>query len=126
MTRIEALRSAINAKVERSNSLRAALQEYATRDGDPTDEERAQFASDVAEFDAAGPEIERMQAELTQLETIANAPERAQVAGAHPAARVGQADLLGQAQQGAHLLDGEGAGQGAQASDGGRVGMRRR
>lgn len=82
MTRIEALRSAINAKVERSNSLRAALQEYATRDGDPTDEERAQFAADVAEFDAAGPEIERMQAELTQLETIANAPERAQVAGA--------------------------------------------
>lgn len=82
MTRIEALRSAINEKVERSNQLRAALQEYATRDGDPTDEERAQFKADVAEFDAAGPEIERMQGELAQLEQIANAPERAQVAGA--------------------------------------------
>lgn len=93
MTRIEALRSAINAKVERSNSLRAALQEYATRDGDPTDEERAQFAADVAEFDAAGPEIERMQAELTQLESIAAAPERAQVAGA-PQVLIRQADPL--------------------------------
>lgn len=82
MTRIEALRSAINEKVERSNQLRAALQEYATRDGDPSDEERAQFKADVAEFDAAGPEIERMQGELAQLEQIANAPERAQVAGA--------------------------------------------
>jgi HK97 family phage major capsid protein len=77
MTRIEALRSAINAKVERSNQLRSALQEYATRDGDPTDEERTQFEADVAEFEAAGPDLERMQGELRQLEQIANAPERA-------------------------------------------------
>ena len=77
MNRIEALRSAINAKVERSNALRAALQEYATRDGDPSDDERAQFEADVVEFEAAGPEIERMQAELTQLVKISEAPERA-------------------------------------------------
>ena len=77
MTRIEALHSVINTKVERSNQLRTALQEYATRDGDPTDEERTQFEADVAEFEAAGPDIERMQAELRQLEAIANAPERA-------------------------------------------------
>lgn len=82
MTRIEALRSAINEKVERSNSLRAALQEYATRDGDPTADERAQFEADVAEFEAAGPELERMQGELAQLVAIADAPERARVAGA--------------------------------------------
>lgn len=77
MARIEALRSAINAKVERSNALRSALQEYTTRDGDPTAEERAQFEADVAEFEAAGPEIERMQGELAQLVKIAEAPERA-------------------------------------------------
>jgi len=93
MTRIEALRSAINAKVERSNSLRAALQEYATRDGDPTDDERAQFEADVAEFEAAGPELERMQAELTQLEGIAAAPERARVAGS-PTVMVRKADPI--------------------------------
>jgi HK97 family phage major capsid protein len=40
MNRIEALRSAINALAERSNALRASLQEYATRDADPSDEER--------------------------------------------------------------------------------------
>lgn len=77
MTRIEALRSAINDKVERSNSLRVALQEYATRDGDPTAEERAKFEADVAEFEAAGPELERLRAELAQLEAIAAAPEQA-------------------------------------------------
>lgn len=93
MTRIEALRSAINAKVERSNQLRSALQEYTTRDGDPSAEERAQFEADVAEFEAAGPEIERLQAELSQLEAIANAPERAQIAGA-PTFIVRQADPL--------------------------------
>lgn len=77
MTRIEALRSAINAKVERSNLLRTALQEYTTRDGEPSDEERTQFEADVAEFEASGPEIERMQVELAQLVKIADAPERA-------------------------------------------------
>ena len=93
MSRIEALRSAINQKVERSNSLRAALQEYATRDGDPTADERAQFEADVAEFEAAGPEIERMQGELAQLEQIAEAPERARVAGA-PQVQIRQANPL--------------------------------
>ena len=93
MSRIEALRSAINQKVERSNSLRAALQEYATRDGDPTADERAQFEADVAEFEAAGPEIERMQGELAQLEQIAEAPERARVAGA-PQVLIRQANPL--------------------------------
>lgn len=81
MTRIEALRSAINTLVERSNVLRASLQEYATRDGDPSAEERTQFEADVAEFEAAGPEIERMQGELAQLVKIAEAPERAKVPG---------------------------------------------
>lgn len=93
MSRIEALRSAINAKVERSNVLRASLQEYATRDGDPSAEERTQFEADVAEFEAAGPEIERMQAELRQLEAIAEAPERARVAGA-PTVLIRQANPL--------------------------------
>jgi HK97 family phage major capsid protein len=77
MTRIEALRSAINALVERSNTLRATLQEYATRDEDPSDEERTQFAQDLADFEAAGPEIERLTGELRALEAVANAPERA-------------------------------------------------
>lgn len=77
MTRIEALRSAINALAERANTLRATLQEYATRDGDPTDEERTQFQADLDEFNAAGPELERMRGELAQLEAIATAPEQA-------------------------------------------------
>ena len=93
MTRIEALRSAINTLVERSNVLRASLQEYATRDGDPSAEERTQFEADVAEFEAAGPEIERMQGELRQLEAIAEAPERARVAGA-PTVLIRQANPL--------------------------------
>ena len=77
MTRIEALRSALNSKIERSNALRAALQEYATRDGEPSAEERTQFETDVAEFEAAGPEIDKLQTELRQLEAVADAPERA-------------------------------------------------
>lgn len=93
MTRIEALRSALNSKIERSNSLRAALQEYATRDGEPTAEERAQFETDVAEFEAAGPDIERMQSELAQLEAIANAPERAREVAA-PTIITRQADPI--------------------------------
>ncbi len=93
MSRIEALRSAINTLVERSNVLRASLQEYATRDGDPSAEERTQFEADVAEFEAAGPEIERMQGELRQLEAIAEAPERARVAGA-PTVLIRQANPL--------------------------------
>jgi len=93
VTRIEALRSAINTLVERSNVLRASLQEYATRDGDPSAEERTQFEADVAEFEAAGPEIERLNEELRQLEAIANAPERARVAGA-PQVLIRQANPL--------------------------------
>lgn len=93
MTRIEALRSALNSKIERSNSLRAALQEYATRDGEPTVEERAQFETDVAEFEAASPEIERLQTELSQLESIANAPERAREIAA-PTVLIRQANPL--------------------------------
>jgi HK97 family phage major capsid protein len=77
MTRIEALRSAIDALAERSNTLRGTLQEYATRDGDPSDEERAQFAIDLAEFNSAGPELERMRGELAAFEAVANAPEQA-------------------------------------------------
>lgn len=85
MTRIEALRSAINALVERSNALRASLQEYATRDGDPSEEERTQFAADVAEFEETGPKLEGMRGELAQLEQIANAPEQARETAAAPA-----------------------------------------
>jgi HK97 family phage major capsid protein len=84
MTRIEALRSAIDALAERSNTLRATLQEYATRDADPSDEERTQFAADLAEFNSAGPELERMRAELAQLEAIASAPEQAREAAPSP------------------------------------------
>lgn len=93
MSRIEALRSAINTLVERSNVLRASLQEYATRDGDPSAEERTQFETDVAEFEAAGPEIERMQGELRQLEKVLNAPERAQERSA-PTVLIRQANPL--------------------------------
>jgi len=93
MSRIEALRSAINTLVERSNVLRASLQEYATRDGDPSAEERTQFEADVAEFEAAGPEIERMQGELRQLEKVLNAPERAQERSA-PTVLIRQANPL--------------------------------
>jgi HK97 family phage major capsid protein len=84
MTRIEALRSAIDTLAERSNALRGTLQEYATRDADPSDEERTQFATDLAEFNSAGPELERMRSELAQLEAIANAPEQAREVPASP------------------------------------------
>ena len=77
MTRIEALRSAINALAERANGLKAKLEEYATRDEEPSDEERAQFQQDLKDFNDAGPELERMTAELRQLEAVLAAPERA-------------------------------------------------
>jgi HK97 family phage major capsid protein len=77
MTRIEALRSAINAKADRANELRTTLHDHITRDGTPSDEERAQFDADSTEFEAIEPELERMRAELAQLERIANAPEQA-------------------------------------------------
>lgn len=96
MNRIEELRSSINKLTERSNALRASLQQYATesRDGKPSDEQRAQFEADVAEFEAAGPEIERLGAELAQLERILNASERAQVAGSAPTVMTRNADPL--------------------------------
>ena len=92
MTRIEALRSAINAKTDRHNALRASLAEYATRDGEPSDEERAGFTADIAEFDSLVPEIESLRSELAQLEAVASAPERARVAS--PEILVRQADPI--------------------------------
>ena len=91
-TRIEALRSAVNAKTDRHNALRASLAEYATRDGEPSDEERAGFTADIAEFDALVPEIESLRSELAQLEAVASAPERARVAS--PEILVRQADPI--------------------------------
>ena len=91
-TRIEALRNAVNAKTDRHNALRASLAEYATRDGEPTDEERAGFTADIAEFDSLVPEIESLRSELAQLEAVASAPERARVAS--PEILVRQADPI--------------------------------
>lgn len=92
MTRIEALRSAVNAKTDRHNALRASLAEYATRDGEPSDEERTGFAADIAEFDSLVPEIESLRSELAQLEAVAAAPERARIAA--PEVLVRQADPM--------------------------------
>jgi len=91
MTRIEALRSAINLKADRANALRSTLHEHLTRTGEPTAEERAQFDADTAEFEATQPELERMRSELAQLERIANAPEQAREVGM-PAVLVRQAN----------------------------------
>jgi HK97 family phage major capsid protein len=93
MNRIEALRSAITNKADRANELRSTLQEYITRDGDPTADERSQFEADTAEFAGIEPELERMRSELAQLERIANAPEQAREVGM-PAVLVRQANPL--------------------------------
>jgi HK97 family phage major capsid protein len=60
--------------------LRATLQEYATRDGDPSEEERTQFAADLAEFNEGGPKLEQLRSELAALEAVAAAPEQAREA----------------------------------------------
>jgi HK97 family phage major capsid protein len=93
MTRIEALRSAITIKADRANALRASLAEYATRDGEPTNEERSQFAADLAEFDAVGPELEALRSELAQLEAVLAAPVQAREVVA-PQVMVRQADPI--------------------------------
>lgn len=93
MTRIEALRSAINTLTDRHNELRSGLQEYADRDGEPSVEERTQFEADVAEFATVGPEIEARQAELRQLEAIADAPERAREAASPTLIVAGQKNV---------------------------------
>ena len=91
MTRIEALRSSIDTKADRFNALRASLAEYATRDAEPSVEERGQFAADLAEFDAIGPEIEALRSELAQLEAVLAAPAQAREV-VSPTVMVRQAD----------------------------------
>lgn len=76
-TRIEALRADIDIHAERINVLRSTLHGYATRDGDPTVEERGQFDADLAEFDAAGPALDQIRGELARLEAVLAAPEQA-------------------------------------------------
>lgn len=93
MTRIEALRSAVNAKIDRHNALRASLAEYSTREGEPSAEERAAFAADIAEYDAIAAEIDGLRSELAQLEAVASAPERAREVAA-PTVMVRQADPI--------------------------------
>lgn len=93
MNRVEALRSAIDAKAERHNALRASLAEYATRDAEPVNEERDTFAADLAEFDAIGPELEQLRSELAKLEAVLAAPEQAREAAA-PTMFVRKADPL--------------------------------
>ena len=94
MTRIEALAAAINDKAERANALRLILSDYATRDGEPSAEERAQFAADLAEFDAAGPELDAMRSELAQLEAVVSAPEQAREVVQSPTIMVRKANPI--------------------------------
>lgn len=94
MSRIEALAAAINTKAERANALRHDLSEYATRDGEPSAEERAQFAADLAEFDGVGPELDAMRSELAQLEAVVSAPEQAREVVQSPTIMVRKANPI--------------------------------
>lgn len=84
MSRIEELRSSVNALADELNELRSTLTAYTERDGEPTAEEAERFKADLASWQSTTAELDTKREQLRQLEEIANAPAAARESAPSP------------------------------------------
>jgi HK97 family phage major capsid protein len=92
-TRLETLRSQLEAFEARQAAVKSELTEIVSRDGAPTEDEATQTRSLVAEFEELAPKADELRNEIARLTAILNAPERAREVSS-PTILTRQADPL--------------------------------
>lgn len=78
MNRLERLRQQLRDALARRDTLRADLLQLAEAEGEFTPEQDESYRSGMTEFEGLGPQIERYEADIAQLESVEAAPERSQ------------------------------------------------